>query len=266
MINAILSHLPQDFPWKEHIHWFDTIDSTNTRAKLMGMQDAPHGTILIADSQTGGRGRLGRSFHSPGGKGIYLSLLLRPNCHASQLMHLTCATGIAMCDAVEAASGLRPGIKWTNDLVFGARKLGGILTELALDSEGSVTYAVVGIGINCNQSIDEFPEEIRSIATSLAAQTQATIDRSNVIAAMLTELHKMSETLLDQRDQMLDRYVQDCVTIGKEISVVRADEVRHGTAIGIDREGALLVRFSDGHMEAVSSGEVSIRGMYGYVD
>ena len=266
MINAILSHLPQDFPWKDHIHWFDTIDSTNTRAKLMGMQDAPHGTILIADSQTGGRGRLGRSFHSPGGKGIYLSLLLRPNCCAAQLMHLTCATGIAMCDAVEVATGLRPGIKWTNDLVVGTRKLGGILTELSLDSDGSVAFAVVGIGINCNQAINEFPEEICSIATSLAVQTQTSIDRSKVIAAMLTELYKMSETLLDQKDQMLDRYVQDCVTIGKEISVVRANDVRHGTAVGIDRKGALLVRFSDGHTESVSSGEVSIRGMYGYVD
>lgn len=266
MINAIFSHLPQDFPWNDHIHWFDTIDSTNTRAKQMGMQGAPHGTILIADSQTGGRGRLGRSFHSPVGKGIYLSLLLRPNCHVSQLMHLTCATGIAMCDAVEDATGLRPGIKWTNDLVFSTRKLGGILTELSLDGEGNVAFAVVGIGINCNQNIDEFPEEIRPIATSLAAQAQTSIDRSKVIAAMLTGLYKMSETLLEQRDQMLDCYIQDCVTIGKEISVVRADEVRHGTAVGIDREGALLVHFPDGHTEAVSSGEVSIRGMYGYVD
>ena len=266
MINAILSHLPADFPWKDRIQWFDTIDSTNTRAKQIGAQGAPDGTILIADSQTGGRGRLGRSFHSPVGKGIYLTVLLRPNCHASQLMHLTCATGIAMCDAVESATGLRPGIKWTNDLVFGTRKLGGILTELALDSEGNVTYAVVGIGINCNQSIEEFPEEIRSIATSLAVQTQVPVDRSKVIAAMLAELYQMSATLLDQQDQMLAQYANDCVTIGKEISVVRAQEVRHGTAVGIDPEGALLVRFADGHTEAVSSGEVSIRGMYGYID
>ena len=266
MINAIQSHLSKDFPWKDRIHWFDTIDSTNTQAKRMGAQGAPDGTILIADSQTGGRGRLGRSFHSPGGKGIYLTVLLRPNCHASQLMHLTCATGIAMCNAVETATGLRPGIKWTNDLVFGTRKLGGILTELSLDSEGNVTYAVVGIGINCNQSIEEFPEEIRSIATSLAAQTQAPVDRCKVIAAMLTELYQMAQTLLNQKDQMLVQYVSDCVTIGKEISVVRADDIRHGTAVGIDQEGALLVRFSNGHIEAVSSGEVSIRGMYGYVD
>jgi len=121
MIDSILASLFDDFPWKERILYFDTIDSTNTRAKHLGTQGAPHGTVLIADRQTGGRGRLGRSFHSPAESGIYLSVLLRPQCHASQLMHLTCATGVAMCNAVETACGLRPGIKWTNDLVFGKR-------------------------------------------------------------------------------------------------------------------------------------------------
>lgn len=265
MIDTILSHLPPDFPWQHNIHHFITIDSTNTKAKQMAAQGAPHGTVLIADSQTGGRGRLGRSFHSPAGSGIYLSVILRPQCHASRLMHLTCATGTAMCDAVESACSFRPGIKWTNDLVFGKRKLGGILTELSLDAEGNAAYAVVGIGINCTQSESDFPEDIRSIATSLSRCTEAPIDRSKIIAAMLVSLERMDQILLHQKAQIMDRYRRDCITVGQDISVIAGENIRHGTALSVDEDGALVVRFSDGHTEAVSSGEVSIRGMYGYI-
>ncbi len=265
MIDSILANLSADYPWKDRIHWFESIDSTNTRAKQLAAQGAPHGTVLIADSQTGGRGRLGRSFHSPSGNGIYLSVILRPNCHAKELMHLTCATGVAMCDAVESACGIRPGIKWTNDLVFGKRKLGGILTELSLDSNGNVSFAVVGIGINCCQKAEDFPEEIRSIATSLQMQTGIPVDRGHVIAAMLISLEDMSQKLCNEKAQIMTQYRQDCITVGQEISVVAGETVRHGTAISVDGEGALLVRFPDGHTESVSSGEVSIRGMYGYI-
>ncbi len=265
MIDTITANLPADYPWKDRIHWFDSIDSTNTSAKLMAAQGAPHGTVLIADSQTGGRGRLGRSFHSPKGNGIYLTMILKPQCHASELMHLTCATGVAMCDAVEAACDLRPGIKWTNDLVFGKRKLGGILTELSLDSCGNVSFAVVGIGINCCQNESDFPEDIKHIATSLRMQTGLSVDRNRVIGAMLVALEEMSRTLFHRKAQIMDQYRRDCITVGQDISVVAGETVRHGTAVSVDDEGALLVRFSDGHTEAVSSGEVSIRGMYGYI-
>ena len=265
MVDTILSFLPKDFPWKDHIHHFDTIDSTNTRAKQLASEGAPQGSILIADRQTGGRGRLGRSFHSPAGSGIYLSIILRPHCHASEQMHLTCATGVAMCDAVEAACGIRPGIKWTNDLVFEKRKLGGILTELSLDHTGHVNFAVVGIGINCTQDVLDFPEDIRAIATSLQMQTATPIDRSRVIASMLISLEKMSQTLFSQKAQIMEQYRCNCITVGQEISVIAGENVRHGTALSVDDEGALVVQFSDGHREAVSSGEVSVRGMYGYI-
>lgn len=265
MIDSILENLPSDFPWKNRIHYFDVIDSTNTRAKQMAVEGAPHGTVLIADRQTVGRGRLGRSFHSPSGSGIYLSVILRTQCHASQLMHLTCATGTAMCGAVESACGIRPGIKWTNDLVWGKRKLGGILTELSLDAQGNAPYAVVGIGINCTQAESDFPEDIRSIATSLSLCTGKPADRSRVIAAMLIRLEEMAQMLLPHKAQIMDRYRRDCVTVGQEISVIAGENIRHGTALSVNEDGALVVRFSDGHTEAVSSGEVSIRGMYGYI-
>lgn len=265
MLHSLLSALPANYPWKEHIHCFDTIDSTNVQAKTMGLQGAPHGTALLAKEQTAGRGRLGRSFHSPGDQGIYLSLVLRPGCHATELMHLTCSVGCAVGDAIESVTGLRPGIKWTNDLVFGKRKLGGILTELSLDNEGNVNFAVVGIGINCSQGSTDFPQEIRDIATSLRQVTGKEVSSAQLAAAILSSLHRMSDRLLSHREEILERYRADCVTLGKEISVVTPSSVRHGIAADIDPEGALLVDFPDGHREAISSGEVSIRGMYGYV-
>ena len=265
MVHSLLSALPEGYPCKEHIHCFEVIDSTNLQAKKMGLQGAHHGTALIAKAQTAGRGRLGRSFHSPDGQGIYLSMVLRPGCHASQLMHLTCAVGIAVCNAIESVTGLRPGIKWTNDLVFGKRKLGGILTELSLDPQGNVDFAVVGIGINCTQKVCDFPEDIQNIAISLAEITKSEISIPHITAAILSSLLAMSEALLSQREALLAQYRKDCVTLGKEISVVTPTQVRHGIAVDIDPDGALLVDFPDGHREAVSSGEVSIRGMYGYV-
>ena len=149
MQDSIISYLPDNHPWRSSIFWFDTVDSTNTRAKELAAAGAPHGTVLIADRQTGGRGRLGRSFQSPAGMGIYLSLILRPNCPAAQLMHLTCAVAVSTCDAVEQTLNFRPSIKWINDLVAQRRKLAGILTELSVNPRtGFVDYAVVGIGIN----------------------------------------------------------------------------------------------------------------------
>ena len=264
MKEQILANLPEDFPWRSHIHWFDSIESTNTHAKALAKAGAPHGTVLIADHQTGGRGRRGRSFHSPAGVGVYMSVLLRPECPPARLMHLTCAAAVAACDAVESAAGIRPGIKWTNDLVWGQKKLAGILTELSLTPEGTVEYAIIGIGVNCCQRPEDFPEELRSIAASLSAVTGREIDRNQVSAALILQLEKMARTLTC-KEATLARYKKDCITLGKYVSLVRGKEVSHGTAVDIDGEGALIVRRDDGSMETVNSGEVSVRGMYGYV-
>ena len=263
MRQEIIQNLRESCPWQDSLLYFESIDSTNTRAKEMALQGAPHGTVLVADHQTGGRGRRGRSFHSPAGSGIYMSVILRPNCPPSELMHLTCAAAVALCDAVENSCGFRPGIKWTNDLVYGQRKLAGILTELGFNAQGLVDWAIVGMGINCTQEETQFPEEIRSMAGSLASVSGKSINRAKVAAAMMDALYQMD---LRQKESILDRYRADCITLGKEISLVRADgEIHYGTALDIDAEGALLVKLVDGHNEIVNSGEVSIRGMYGYV-
>ena len=265
MKQNILSKLSPDYPWADRLHFVLETGSTNDDLKAMARQGAPHGTVLIADRQTGGHGRLGRSFHSPAGAGIYLSILLRPDCAPTELMHLTCAAAVAMCDAVEDSTGLRPGIKWTNDLVWGKRKLGGILTELGLTPKGTLDYIIVGIGINCCQQEQDFAPEIRSIAASLAMVTEKEIHRAAVSAAIMEALYAMSCTLLSGKFAMLRQYRRDCITVGQEISLLRGEEVRHGKAVDVDEEGALVVLFPDGHLEAVNSGEVSVRGMYGYI-
>ena len=265
MREKIIKNLRESCPWQGSLLWFDSIESTNTHARELARQGAAHGTVLIADHQTGGRGRLGRSFHSPAGSGVYMSVILRPNCNPQEIMHLTCAAAVAMCNAVETAAGFRPGIKWTNDLVYGQRKIAGVLTELGFDSHGNVDFAVVGIGINCCQQEADFPPDIRSIAGSLRSVSKQAIDRAVVAAAMMDALYRMSESLLTGKVDMMRCYRKDCITPGKEISLVRGNEVRHGTAVDIDEDGALIVRFPDGSFETVNSGEVSIRGMYGYV-
>lgn len=264
MQDAILNALSPDYPWADRFHYFNTVDSTNNYLKRQALLGAPHGTVAVADCQTGGKGRLGRSFQSPGGVGIYLSMLLRPDCPQEQLMHLTCAVGTAMCDALEEAAGVRPGIKWTNDLVCEKRKLSGILVELLNDTRGKLCV-IIGIGVNCCQQLTDFPEELRDRAGSLAMVTGRRIDRPKVAAAMMEALADMDRNLLTGKEAMLEQYRRDCVTLGQKISVVRGDEIRHGTALDIGNDGDLIVRFDDGHTEAVSSGEVSIRGMYGYV-
>lgn len=264
MKNAIESQLDAQHPWRGQLHWFDTLPSTNDLAKELAKKGAPQGTVLIAGHQSGGRGRMGRTFHSPEGMGIYMSVILRPDCAPDALMHLTCAAAVACCDAVEKACGLRPGIKWINDLVIGKRKLGGILTELVLSPKGTLDSAVIGIGINCFQRAEDFPEDIRSVACSLAMAADNQPDRAKLAAAMVEALHSMGEQLFTGKQKTLERYRRDCVTIGQDIMVLRGDQRSYARAIDVDDQGALMIRLSDGTCDTVNSGEVSIRGMYGY--
>lgn len=253
-------------PWNDSIHIFDEVGSTNTLARELAAQGAPEGTVLIADRQSAGRGRLGRSFLSPGDVGVYFSLILRPNCRPQELMHLTCAVAVAMCDAVEAAFGFRPGIKWTNDLVCGTKKLGGILTELSLNPKTAlVDCAIIGVGINCRQQEQDFDETIRGMACSAQMVTGQDADRNRLAAEMIRALQQMNRQLLTHRKSMLESYRSNCITLGQPVSILRGDDVSHATALDIDEEGALIVRMEDGDIRTVNSGEVSVRGLYGYI-
>lgn len=262
MLSEIKKWLP-GHPWLEKIQYFDTLDSTNTYAKQLAAEGAAEGTVIIAGQQTGGRGRLGRSFSSPAGMGIYMSVILRPDCHPEELMHLTCAAGVAASNAVAEATGKMPGIKWTNDLVLEKRKLGGILTELSVDPlSRKAKWAIVGIGINCCQRAADFPEEIRDMACSLEMDWQ---DTPPLFATLIRQLWQMRCDLFAGKAEIMGAFTRQCVTIGQDISILRGDEVRHGRALDVDEDGGLVVQFDDGVIGTVASGEVSIRGMYGYL-
>lgn len=209
---------------------------------------------------------MGRTFQSPSGMGVYLSVILRPQCKPQDIMHLTCAAAVAMCHAVEDVTGVLPGIKWINDLIWERKKLGGILTELSVDPQTGLTdYAVVGIGINCCQQPQHFPPELRSMAASLSMAAGKDIPPEVLAAAMICRLAQMDKDLIVKKSQIMAFYQKNCVTLGKDVSVHRADQIRYGKALALDSDGSLLVAFSDGTTETVNAGEVSIRGMYGYL-
>ncbi len=255
-----LSCLPEQHPWQ--VMAFDWVESTNTLAKEMAKKGAKHGTVVIADGQTGGRGRLGRSFQSHAGKGIYMSVILRYPVLPEKLMHLTCATAVYLRDALAEFAPIEPQIKWTNDIIHQKKKLAGILTELVV--MGQETCCIVGIGLNVCQNSRDFSPEIRSIATSLGLILGQEISREAVFAKILQKIHEMDRVLLTAQGAILDRYREHCATLGNQVSVLRGDSVRHGLALAVDDSGALVVEYPDGSREAVNSGEVSIRGMYGY--
>lgn len=250
MKETVLSYLSPSCPFRGSLHYYPTLDSTNTKAKSLAKDGAPHGTVVIAGSQTGGRGRMGRQFASPAGS-VYLSVILRPQKPAAQLMHLTCAAAVAACDAVEKVSCKRPGIKWINDLVIDKKKLGGILTELSIDPKTQlVEYAVIGIGINCLR----VPAQVADMATCLD------IPPEPVCAALIESLSRMQ---LHDPQALRQRYKKDCITLGQTVKILGTDTV--GTALDVTADGALVIGLTDGRMLSVSSGEVSVRGLYGYV-
>ena len=266
MKEQILKTLAPGHPWGELLQYYPCLDSTNTFAKALALRGSPHGTVIIAGSQTGGRGRMGRSFHSPEGTGLYFTAILRPDCEAAELMHLTCAVAVAVADAIESVCGVKTGIKWINDLVCGTRKVAGILTELVLvPGSAKVAAAIVGIGINCRQTLEDFPPELRSIAGSLSMAAGKDVTPAPLAAAIMEQLSGLDNRLLTEKSAIMDRYRLRCITLGREVSLHKADTVTHAIAVGVDDEGALVVEYPDGRREVVSSGEASVRGMYGYI-
>ena len=181
-------------------------------------------------------------------------------------MHLTCAVGTAACDAIEAVTGYRPGVKWINDLVAGKQKLGGILTELLLEPKtAAVRAAIIGIGINCSHTQADFPPELQEIATSLETVTSKKLNQVELTAALICSLWKLSGILLTHQATLMQRYRNDCITLGKEVVLLRGEEKRYARALDIAQDGSLIIALEDGTTTVVTSGEVSVRGMYGYV-
>lgn len=243
----------------------DQVDSTNNLLKRMALEGAAEGTVAVADQQTAGRGRLGRSFQSPPDTGIYLSFLLRPQTSPEQAVNLTACAAVAMCDAVEAACGLRPQIKWTNDILLARRKICGILTEMSVEGEtGALQYIVLGIGVNVNQALDDFPEELRDLAGSVAMAAGHPIDRGRLAAEIIKAVDAMYAGW-KAGIRNAAQYRADCATLGRQVRLIRGGLERTAFAEDVDDQFGLVVRYEDGTRETVISGEVSVRGLEGYV-
>ena len=246
--------------------YFDTIDSTNNELKRRAVSGTVDGTVILADQQTGGRGRRGRSFVSPAGKGLYLSAALRPRCPLSEISTLTAWTAVALCDAVEAVCGVRPGIKWPNDLVLNRKKLCGILTELEWEAEsGEFSCVIIGAGINVSQDEADFGPEVAPIAISLAQALGTAPDRTELAAQVIRSLNALYDDFPAQNAAYLECFRRDCLTVGNPIKVISGAGERIGTATGISDDFGLTVRWEDGSTETLTSGEVSVRGLYDYV-
>ena len=239
-----------------------------TVGKRIALAGAPDGTVAVAAEQTSGRGRRGRSFQSAAGKGVYLSILLRPKLAPSQLMPLTGLIAVAMSRAVDRVAGTHSQIKWTNDLILNGRKLCGILTELSVEGEtGELQYVVAGIGFNVSQREEDFAGEVSKIATSILRETGRLISRAELSAAMIEELDALYTALRSgETSGYLDEYRRRCVTIGREVQLLWQDTKEKVTALDVDEEFGLIVRRENGTVETVRTGEVSVRGLYGYVE
>lgn len=233
------------------------VTSTNTLAKEMAAQGAAEGTILIALEQTEGRGRMGRSFYSPSSSGIYFSIILRPKLKLEDSLLITTATAVAVSQAIEEVAGVKSGIKWVNDIYLGEKKVCGILTEASLNFEsGCLEYAIVGIGINIETQ--DFPEEISHVAGALFSEKPSCSPITSILVAeVLNNMAKCMNSLTDK--VYLDEYRRRSFLIGKNILVLKGKETIFAKAIDIDDQARLVVEYESGTVEALNSGEVSVR-------
>ena len=231
----------------------DTVDSTNTECKRQAMAGAPDGLVVISEEQTGGRGRLGRTFQSPKGRGLYVSALLRPQLPPAEVTDFTAWVAVAVCDGIEAACG-------------NGKKVCGILTEMGLESESNaLQYLIPGIGINANHAPEDFSEDVRPMATSLAQELGHPVRRSELAVQVIQALDRMYAAFPQGKQEYLDKYRAACLTPGNQVQLITPVSRREAKALAIDDEFHLVVEYPDGSREALSAGEVSVRGMYGYV-
>ena len=233
------------------------VTSTNTLLKAQAEQGAPEGTVLIAESQTAGKGRLGRHFASPPGTGVYFSLLLRPHCTAEKSLFITTTAAVAVCEAIEQVTGLNPQIKWVNDVYLNEKKVCGILTEASVDFEnGGLNWAVLGIGINIAVPEEGFPEEIRSIAGAIFDGPCPVEMRSRISAAVISRFFALYKNL--GSNAFIESYRSHSFLTGRAITFSLGEETYRGVVTGISDEAHLLVRLDSGEERAFSAGEVQI--------
>ena len=246
------------------IHEF--IDSTNSRAKELALLGYPEGTLVVAEEQLKGRGRMGRSWISPAGKGIWMSLLLRPKIPPSSAPIITSLAALAVKRALEEVAALKASIKWPNDIILQNKKVCGILTEIHADID-IIHYVILGIGINANLDKEDFPKELLDSATSISIVLGRKVDRTELVQAIMKHMEDIYTDYIKKGDigSILDECRKCSATLGRTVKVIGRDREFSGKAVDLDEDGALLVLKEDGEMEKVLSGDVSVRGIGGYV-
>lgn len=246
------------------LYYYDETDSTNTRAKIAGETACEHGALFIANQQTAGKGRRGHSWSSDKGTTISMSYLLKPDIDISCVSRITLVAALALAHALGKIDGVKPQIKWPNDVVSNGKKLVGILTEMT--SEGTdINYVVVGIGINVYNS--SFPEELADKATSVFLENGTGCDRSWLVAQVSNEFEKLYDRFIENKDLsfLVDEYNEYLVNRGSQVYVIEGEDKKLYTALGLSPDGGLLVKDESGTVQDIISGEVSVRGIYGYV-
>ncbi len=238
------------------VHFFPTIDSTQHRAHALAKEGAPEGTVVIADEQVGGKGRLGRVWHSPPSTGISMSLLLRPKLELHRCPQLTLLAAVALVEAIRQETGLPVTIKWPNDILLNGKKICGILTELNAESD-CINYLIIGMGINVNTP--SFPEEIGQIATSLMLEKGEPVKRVKLIQNILGKLEDLYAQYLEEGFAPIKaRWESHAISIGKRVIIRQLSGTMVGMALGIDDDGVLLVQKDDGSLEKVYSADIEI--------
>lgn len=241
------------------IRVFQETTSTNDVADKLGRDGVKEGVVVFAESQSKGRGRLGRSWLSSQGKGLWFSVLLRPVLSPQSATQMTIASATALSRALKQATGVQCEIKWPNDILVRDRKLCGILTEMSAEVD-KINYVVLGIGVNVNFEETDFPPELRQIATSLAIEAGKTFKRAEIAAAILQELERDYARLrAGEFESVAGEWEDNCTTIGRNVEIACGNRVVHGRAESLDAEGALLVRTQHGHLERIIGGDVTLR-------
>lgn len=234
------------------VYFMESVNSTNTRLKELARQGAPQGTVVAALRQTGGRGRLGRSFSSPPG-GLYLSILWRPEFPPEKASRLSCAGALAACAAIEEVCGVSPDIKWPNDLLLGGKKISGILTEASWQGEGR-SFVIVGTGINVNTR--SFPEELRDIASSLYLETGKSWELERLASAFVARLDSVYEGWGEDGGAFIEEYRRRCITPGREVLIDHEGSRAKVRALAVEDDYSLLIQWPDGRREKKSFGEI----------
>lgn len=247
------------------IRYYNTIDSTNTKAKELGTAGAKEGTVVISEEQTGGRGRLGRQWVSPKFNGIWMSIILKPDIEPMDASKITQIGAAAVCMSINEL-GLKATIKWPNDIVLNGKKVCGILTEMSGELN-KINYIIMGIGINVNIEDEDFPGDIKDIATSIKIESGKKVKRKELVASIFNNFESLYDEFINS--ETIKRSINICrensALIGNDIKIIKRNEEVFAKAIGLTEDGELIVEYNDGKVDKIVSGEVSVRGMYGYV-